>query len=89
MELNLIKILKDCPEGTKLYSPAFGDVFFYGIDQDADEEDRQIICYTPNKKFETLFFYDGTLWASDDAECMLFPSKNNRDWSTFKVEKPK
>ena len=23
--LNLVEILKDCPKGTKLYSPAFGE----------------------------------------------------------------
>ena len=25
----------------------------------------------------------------NDNECMLFPSKENRDWSTFKLKKPK
>ena len=25
--LNLVEVLKDCPQGTKLYSPIYGDVF--------------------------------------------------------------
>ena len=29
--LNLVEILKDCPEGTKLYSPVFGEVEFESI----------------------------------------------------------
>ena len=34
--LNLVEILKNCPEGTKLYSPAYGDVEL--IDVFLDEE---------------------------------------------------
>lgn len=30
--LNLVDILKDCPKGTKLYSPIVGEVEFNGID---------------------------------------------------------
>ena len=29
--LNLVEILKDCPEGTKLYSTVFGEVEFESI----------------------------------------------------------
>ena len=29
--LNLVEILKDCPEGTKLYSPIIGEVEFKRI----------------------------------------------------------
>ena len=31
--LNLVEVLKDCPEGTKLYSTIFGEVEFGGISQ--------------------------------------------------------
>ena len=30
--IDLTKILKDCPKGTTLYSPIFGDVIFERID---------------------------------------------------------
>ena len=29
--LNLVEILKYCPKGTKLYSPALGEVYFAAI----------------------------------------------------------
>ena len=32
--LNLVEILKDCPSGTKLYSPALGEVDFVDILED-------------------------------------------------------
>ena len=34
--IDLTKILKDCPDGTKLYSTIFGDVTFYCIDEIAE-----------------------------------------------------
>ena len=35
--LNLVEILKDCPEGTKLYSPIYGDVKLVKVIQVEDE----------------------------------------------------
>lgn len=29
--IDLTKILKDCPKGTKFYSPLFGEITFLGI----------------------------------------------------------
>lgn len=84
-ELNLVEILKDCPKGTKLYSPLVGDVVLVDVDCD--------YIKVINKK--SLFdepitlFHDGRFFNEKGSECMLFPSKDNRDWSTFKVEKPK
>ena len=80
--LNLVEILKDCPEGTKLYSPIIGEVEFkrikyceYPIVTCSKDGDR-ILSFTK----EGLFFSEG--------ECiMLFPSKNQRDWSKFNVKK--
>ena len=34
--IDLTKILKDCPKGTKLYSPVFGEVIFNEISLDQD-----------------------------------------------------
>lgn len=30
--INLVEILKDCPKGTKLYSPLFGEVTLLAVD---------------------------------------------------------
>ena len=31
--LNLVEILKDCPKGTKLYSPSYGDCGYLGDEE--------------------------------------------------------
>lgn len=35
--LNLVEILEDCPEGTKMYSPIYGDVELVEVSQDNTE----------------------------------------------------
>ena len=78
--LNLVEILKDCPKGTKLYSTAFGDVYFYRISN--NEEYPIGIAVAGNSDYRTLTC-DGKLWRDYGGECILFPSKEQRDWSKF------
>ena len=85
--LNLVEILKDCPEGTKLYSPIIGEVEFKRIKYceypivTCSKNGNRILSFTK----DGLFFPEGV-----QGECiMLFPSKNQRDWSKFKIKKPK
>ena len=79
--INLVKILKDCPKGTKLYSTTYGEVTFYAINE---EEEYPIILHTTNN-----FWIDVTasgrhvIEYEDSGECTLFPSKDQRDWSKF------
>lgn len=82
--LNLVEILKDCPEGTKLYSPVFGDVELDNIDIHYDHPIR-VLC----KYGDESFSKEGRLFFNYDGECMLFPSKEQRDWSKFKPNKKK
>lgn len=82
--LNLVKILKDCPKGTKLYSPIFGEVEFEGVYNDATYP----IVASYSDGFER-FTKDGRLFYRCDGECTLFPSKEQRDWSKFNPKKPK
>ena len=76
--IDLTKILKDCPKGTKLYSPIFGEVDFIKI---GNGDDYPIITksgvYNPN------FTDSGLYYADKDGECLLFPSKDQRDWGKF------
>ena len=82
--LNLIEILKDCPKGTKLYSPIVGEVEFNGIDINSRHPiGIRCKCGVDN------FTKDGRLFWDCDGECMLFPSKDQRDWRKFKNKKPK
>lgn len=83
--LNLVEILKDRPKGTKLYSTVFGEVKFMGIKENAP---YPIIVKVNNENFES-FTADGRIIVYFDGECTLFPSKDQRDWSKFKLKKPK
>ena len=83
--LDLTQILKDCPKGTKLYSPIFGEVKFEEIDCSISSPVRVI----DNAGQLDAFKKDGKYYGYKNAECMLFPSKDNRDWSTFIIEQPK
>ena len=80
--IDLTEILKDCPKGTKLCSPLFGYV-----------ELKEIVTsevYSVNVKLTSglieSFTREGKLDDRDyykDTECVLFPSKDQRDWSKF------
>lgn len=80
-ELNLVEILKDCPLGTTLYSTVCGEIQLTEIKEGTSYPIRCINNFR--------FTAKGRYTLNEDAECVLFPSKDNRDWSTFKVEKPK
>ena len=83
--LNLIEILKDCPEGTKLYSPALGEVEFESINDIIGP-----IIVTTNTGNAEYFTADGKMYTYyNGGECVLFPSKDQRDWSKFNIKKPK
>ena len=78
-ELNLCEILKNCPRGFKLYSLTRGEVTFCRINKNhtlypIEVEVRKGIfeCYSPEGK---IFKNEG--------ECILVPSKDQRDWSKF------
>ena len=76
--IDLTKILKDCPKGTKFYTSVWGEASFERI------LERRF--YTIG--IDTLSGYkyltkEGRYINADDAECILFPSKDQRDWSKF------
>ena len=78
--LNLVEILKDCPKGTKLYSTVFGEIKFGFI----EENSIYPIVLILNGEHEYLTL-DGKLYETFGGECILFPSKEQRDWSKFKI----
>ena len=83
-DLDLVKILKDCPRGTKLYSTVYGEVELYEVDIDYNHPIRVL-----HKLVLDDFTKDGKMFCNYDGECVLFPSKDQRDWSKFKIKKPK
>ena len=80
--INLIEILKDCPQGTKLYSTVFGEVKFDRIDTILSHPIVVRIGRVEDDHTET-FAADGRLYTYHNGECMVFPSKEERDWSKF------
>ena len=85
--IDLTKILKDCPKGTKLYSTLFGDVEFERV----CKNEKNLFPIEVKRIDGTIatFMNNGRVYFGYDGECTLFPSKEQRDWSKFKVKKPK
>lgn len=73
--LNLCEILKNCPYEAKLYCTFLGDVTFLCIIENRIQVRYGNATYSFSKY--------GTY--THDGECVLFPSKEQRDWSKFKV----
>lgn len=82
-KINIAEKLKHCKKGTKLYHLMFGEVEFDNADENyitittTDKDNNK------NKYFANIY----GIYAEDypDAECLLFPSKDNRDWNNFQV----
>lgn len=83
--LNLVEILKDYPRGTKLYSTVFGEVEFDCVEEQKEYPIRVLLKNGP----EVGFTSEGTEYTEYKGECVLFPRKDQRDWSKFKSNKPK
>ena len=79
--LNLVEILKDCPKGTKLYSSVFGSVEFDHVDICVNYP--IVIRLKGEEGYESLTS-EGKVFVDYDGECILFPSREQRDWSKFK-----
>ena len=81
-KFNIAEILKDAPKGTKLYSPICGECKYIGFGGC-----KTIVVQSP-KENVIYFTKEGKYYTFEESsECLLFPSKDNRDWSTFKVPK--
>ena len=76
--IDLTKILKDCHMGFELYSPLFGTVKLNGISNGR-------IVVVDNDGLGAYFNKLGQYISTYEVlnECVLFPSKDQRDWSKF------
>lgn len=77
--LNLVEILKDCQKGTKLYCTIYGEVELDYVDT---RSNYPIVIRTEKEEREG-FTTEGKLRKVYDGECILFPSRDQRDWSKF------
>ena len=75
-KINIAEILKDKPKGIRLYSPIFGECAFSFVREDTNEifvkKHNGLIDYFNSKGLYNIL-----------GECLLFPSRNMRDWSKF------
>ena len=81
--LNLVEILKDCPKDTKLYSTIYGYVTLDHI----DEGSGYPICIKHITGSTLYLTSDGKIFDLFCGECILFPSREQRDWSKFNPNK--
>ena len=79
--INLIKILKNCPKGWEFYSSVLGEVEFVEICD--DEKGENPIWVKVGKLAYTTGFTKEGFYLKGKGECTLFPSKDQRDWSKF------
>lgn len=77
--INIAEILKDKPNGTKLYADAFGELSIEDIH--AEGKDELGITLSSKDGDELLFYNDGKYNIS--GEPILVPSKEMRDWEKF------
>ena len=79
--INIAEILKDCPEGIKLYSPLFGEVKLNGISENSVSI---LSTYIDGSDDRDSFSKNGKYFQNfSQSECLLFPSSEMRDWSKF------
>lgn len=74
---NIAEILKDMPQGTKLWTPICGEVVLLDIGL----SDLYPIVVRDSSLMKYSFTKKGTYYEQKGAEMLLFPSKEMRDWS--------
>ena len=82
-EINVATILKDKPQGTKLYSSICGAVELKEV-LDVHKK-KSIVVKELNSGNQHRFWYDGKFFRT--GQCVLQPSENMADWSKFAWKK--
>ena len=78
-KLNLCVILKNCPEGIELWSDNYGIVKFVNVDTEWDTPIRVKLT----NGFIARYTEEGWCDKRFPANCLLWPSRDCRDWSKF------
>lgn len=85
MELDLYEILGEKKEGTRLYSPICGELLLKEVTPNGVFCKQPFGCMDDNHNL--VFMDDGHFKNygvfADNGECVLFPSKEMRDWEKF------
>lgn len=84
--INIAEKLKGCPQGTKLYSPLFGEVELVRIDMRNHRFSIIVKVSEDGIPYSIVTFTaEGKWYDTKQCECLLFPSKDNRDWNKFNI----
>ena len=78
-KINIAKILKNKPEGTKLWTDMFGSVTLYVVTNACDA------FQVKHHNKEPWFYEDGKLYK--EGVLCIYPSKSMRDWAKFSWKK--
>lgn len=94
--IDLTKILKDCPKGWKFYSSVYGEVEFMEIltihsIQRMIQEESCFLSENELRNYPIQFKAQDVIYRVTSegkhikgiGECTFFPSSNQRDWSKF------
>lgn len=82
--IDLTKILDGCPYGTEFYHAGYGRVArFARIVLDSDCPIRFVLDNCLPRYANIAVTKKGAISALYEGECLLFPSKDQRDWSKF------
>ena len=79
--LDLTEILKNCPKGWQFWSPIFGEVKFEHNYRDKGFFNVSLV----EDGTERSFVFDATIFLGNikSREIILYPSREQRDWSKF------
>lgn len=81
--INLVKILENCPEGTVLWSDDYGKVQFKCIVKSYNYHINYPILVKRTDGHNLYYTKEGWYDMDFPASCLLWPSKDCRDWSKF------
>lgn len=81
--IDLTKILKDCPEGTTFWSDNYGIVQFKCIIKSYTDPINYPILVKRTDGHNVYYTKEGWHDISFPASCLLWPSKDCRDWNRF------
>lgn len=78
-KIDIAALLKDCPKGTRLYSTICGECLLI------KEDTGHPIAVESEMSANRFTFNEHGQW-SPNGECLLFPSKEVRDWTYFRCK---
>ena len=75
--INLRKILENCPKGTRFYSDVYGEVIFWGF------SDLVYPIQLNTKNHGVILLSEKGEETIGDGKCILFPFKDQKNWNKF------